>query len=136
MIRMIVGLKGTGKTKALIELANRAVETSPGHVVVIEKGNKLLLDLKHQARLIDTDEYKVSGASELYGLVCGALASNFDFKDLFIDSSLKICGNDMPSFEKFIERLDRLTTELEVNCVTTVSASPESIPESLQKYIF
>lgn len=136
MIRMIVGLKGTGKTKHLIELANKAVETSPGHVVVIEKGNKLLLDLKHQARLIDTDEYSVAGADELYGLVCGALAANFDFKDLFIDSSLKICRNDMDDFVKFIGRLDKLTAELEVNCVTTVSAAPESIPESLQKYVF
>ena len=88
MLRMIVGLKGTGKTKHLIELANHSVETSPGHVVVIEKGRKLIFDIRHQVRLIDTDEYSVNGADELYGLVCGALAANFDIKDVYIDSSL------------------------------------------------
>ena len=136
MIRMIVGLKGTGKTKALIDLANKSVETSPGHVVVIEKGNKLIFDIKHQVRLIDTDEYAIKSASELYGLVCGVLAANFDFKDLYIDSSLKICKDDMPAFAEFIKKLDELTTKLEVNCVTTVSAAQETIPEELQKYIF
>ncbi len=136
MVRMIVGLKGTGKTKTLIELANKSVETSPGHVVVVEKGNKLIFDVKHQVRLIDTDEYGVKGANELYGLVCGVLAANFDFKDLYIDSSLKICKDDMASFVEFIKRLDELTTKMEVNCVTTVSAAAESIPADLEKYIY
>lgn len=136
MVRMIVGLKGTGKTKALIELANKSVETSPGHVVVVEKGNKLIFDVRHQVRLIDTDEYGVKNADELYGLVCGVLAANFDFKDLYIDSSLKICKDDMPAFAEFIHRLDELTTKMEVNCVTTVSAAAEAIPADLEKYIY
>lgn len=136
MVRMIVGLKGTGKTKSLIDLANKSVETSPGHVVVLEKGNKLIFDVKHQVRLIDTDEYGVSGAEELYGLVCGVLAANFDFKDLYIDSSLKICKDDMAAFAGFVKRLDELTTKLEVNCVTTVSAAPDSIPADLEKYVY
>lgn len=136
MVRMIVGLKGTGKTKALIDLANRSVETSPGHVVVVEKGNKLIFDVKHQVRLIDTDEYGVKNADELFGLVCGVLAANFDFKDLYIDSSLKICQDDMDAFVAFVERLDQLTAKLEVNCITTVSAAAETIPAALQKYIY
>jgi hypothetical protein len=136
MLKLIIGLKGSGKTKQLIELANKAVEVSPGNVVCVEKSNKLTFDVNHKVRLIDTETYGVAGADQLYGLVCGVLAANFDFKDLYIDSSLKICKDDMPAFAEFIKKLDELTTKLEVNCVTTVSAAQETIPEELQKYIF
>ena len=89
MLKLIIGLKGSGKTKQLIELANKAVEVSPGNVVCVEKSNKLTFDVHHKVRLIDTETYGVAGADQLYGLVCGILATNYDVKDLFIDSALR-----------------------------------------------
>ena len=136
MIRLIIGLKGTGKTKTLIDLANKAVETSPGHVACIEKGNKLIFDVKHQVRLIDTEEYDISGAEKLYGLVCGIMATNYDIKDIFIDSSLKICDNNIEVFKTLIEKLDKLATKAEVNLVTTASIAPQDLPAELAKYIY
>ncbi|HBE13284.1 MAG TPA: hypothetical protein DCY74_03835 [Clostridiales bacterium] len=136
MVRMIIGRKGTGKTKLLIELANKAVETSPGHVVCIEKGNKLIFDVRHQVRLVDTDEYNVNNADALYGMVCGIFAANYDIKDLFIDSSLKICSNNMDAFVTFIQRLEKLAHKYEVNCVTTVSVDIAELPASLNKYVY
>jgi len=135
MIKLIVGLKGTGKTKHLIELANRSVETSPGNVVCIERGNKLIFDIRHQVRLVDTDVYSIKTAGELYGLVCGILAANFDIKDMYIDSALKICGDKMDEFEKFVYRLEELAAKFEVNIVMTSSVSVEDLPEALKKYI-
>ena len=135
MIKVIYGAKGTGKTKTLIDLANKSVQTSPGHVVVVEKGNKLIFDVKHQIRLIDTDEYGVKGADELYGLVCGALSANFDFKDLSIDSSLKICKDDMPAFVDFVKEIDKLAAVAGYNCVMTVSAAIEDCKGELAAYI-
>ncbi len=135
MVKLIIGLKGSGKTKHLIELANSAVETSPGNVVCIEKGNKLLFDVRHQVRLVDTAVFSIESAKELYGMVCGIIGANYDIKDIFIDSSLKICGNDKDEFVWFIEALNKLTTEREINCVTTASIAAEELPEALTKYI-
>ena len=85
MIKLIIGVKGTGKTKTLINLVNTAIENSKGDVVCIEKGVKLRYDVKYQARLIDTEEFFVTDAQSLYGFVAGIFASNHDVTDLFID---------------------------------------------------
>ena len=136
MLKLIVGLKGSGKTKNLIELANKAVETSPGHVVCVEKSNKLIFDISHKVRLVDSEMYGVKTAAELYGLICGILATNYDVKDLFVDSSLKICGNDVAAWVEFIGKLDALCTKFEINCVTTSSIDHKDLPEVLEKYVY
>lgn len=135
MVRIIIGLKGSGKTKHLIELANKAVETSPGNVVCIEKGNKLIFDVRHQVRLVDTDVYGISNADELYGMVCGIMSANYDIKDIFIDSSLKICKDDKAEFVKLIEALDKITAQREINLITTASIDISDFPQELNKYI-
>ncbi len=135
MVKLIIGLKGSGKTKHLVEMANKAVETSPGNVVCIEKGNKLLFDVRHQVRLVDTAVFGIESAKELYGMICGIIGANYDIKDIFIDSSLKICSNNIDEFVWFIEALDKLTTQREISCVTTSSIAVEDLPESLTKYL-
>ena len=90
MVTLIVGKKGSGKTKKLIERANEAVKTSDGNVVVIEKGLKLTYDISHQARLVDSDSYSISGLDALAGFISGICAGNYDVTDIFVDSTLKI----------------------------------------------
>ncbi len=136
MLKLIIGLKGSGKTKNLIEQANKAVETSPGHVVCVEKSNKLIFDVSHKVRLVDTETYGVKSAAELYGLVCGILATNYDVKDLFVDSSLKICGDDVAAWVEFIGKLDEICKKFEINCVTTSSIDHSALPEVLEKYVY
>lgn len=135
MLKLIIGVKGTGKTKALINLVNAAVESSHGNVVCIEKGDKLTYDVKHQARLIDTKQYFISDAQSLYGFVAGIFASNHDVTDLFIDSALKICGNDTVAFDKFVEEVNTLVEKLGVNVVMTSSIPVEEASETVQKYL-
>ena len=132
MIKLFIGAKGSGKTKTLIELVNNAVATSQGSVVCIEKGNKLKLDITYKARLIDTDAYGIVDATSLYGFVAGILASNSDITDLFIDSSLKICGNDVVAFEEMLKKLDPITKD--VNLVMTVSIAIEDCPAGIKAY--
>ena len=107
MLKLIIGVKGTGKTKNLINLVNTAVENSHGDVVCIEKGTKLRYDVKYKARLIDVNEYFVDDAQSLYGFIAGILASNHDVTDLFVDSALKICNNDVASFDKFVDDISK-----------------------------
>ena len=120
MLKLIIGVKGTGKTKQLIDMVNASLNSSQGDVVCIEKGDKLKFDVKYQCRLIDTEYYGISDASTLYGFVAGILASNHDVTDLYIDSALKICGDDIPAFDQFLGLLDVLTSRSKVKCVIDV----------------
>ena len=135
MIKLIIGSKGSGKTKTLIELTNNAAQTSNGSVVCIEKGVKLRYDVKYRARLINTEEYFISDAKSLYGFLAGILASNHDVTDVFIDSALKICENDLAGFDTFVSELDKLVEKVGVNVVVTSSIPTEEASETVKKYI-
>ncbi len=135
MIKLIIGVKGSGKTKTLIEMVHKALSETNGDVVCIEKGDKLRFDIKYQCRLIDTDQYKVSDAESLYGFVAGILASNHDVSDLFIDSALKICKNDAVAFDEFLLKTDTLVSELGVKCLITSSLSPDEATDTMKKYL-
>lgn len=131
MVQLIVGVKGTGKTKALVNEVNRAARSSHGAVVCVEFGRKLTFDIKYQARLVDAKDYGINDASSLYGFICGILAANYDVTELFIDSALKICGDDISAFEDFILKTDSITRKNNISCVITASIAPESVPNSI-----
>ena len=133
MIKLLIGSKGSGKTKTLIELVNNATAASKGNVVCIEKGDTLKHDITYKARLIDAEYYSVSGADALYGFIAGILASNTDITDLFVDSTLKICGGDVLAYAGAVNKLDKITSD--VNIVMTVSIAPEDLPEALKAYV-
>ena len=135
MLKVIIGVKGTGKTKALIALVNEAVEKSHGDVVCIEKGVKLHYDIKYRARLIDTNEYFVDDAQSLYGFVAGILASNHDVTDLFIDSSLKICNDNYADYDKFLDEVAAISDKIGINIVTTASMPADKASDTVKKYL-
>ncbi len=135
MLKLIIGVKGTGKTKTLISMVNEAVEKTEGTVVCIEKGVGLRFDVKYTARLINTNDYLIFDAEALYGFVAGILASNHDVTDLFIDSALKIANNDIAGFEAFLKEVDELANKLEVNVVITSSIPAEEASDLVKKYI-
>ena len=132
MIKLFIGGKGSGKTKTLIELVNNAAHTSAGSVVCIEKGDKLKLDITYKARLIDTDYYSVDNAVALYGFIAGILSSNSDITDIFVDSALKICKNDVEGFEDMLKKLEAITKD--INLVMTASIPVEECPNGIKAY--
>ena len=135
MLKLIIGLKGTGKTKALIHMVDDALASTKGEVVVIEKGTKLRFDINYQARLIDSDDFLVNDADALYGFVAGILAGNHDVTDLFIDSSLKICNNDLAAFDSLVTKLDVLVSRTGLNVVMTASVAEDAVSDNIKKYI-
>ena len=135
MIRLIIGRKGTGKTKTLIDLVNTTIDTTDGAVVCIEKGDKLKFDIRYQCRLIDADKYLIADGQSLFGFVAGILASNHDVGDIFIDSALKICQNDADSFDRFLNELERLVAEHGTSVVITSSLDPTEASKTVLKYI-
>lgn len=135
MLKLIIGVKGTGKTKTLIEMVNTALHSSEGSVVCIEKGNKLTYDINYQCRLIDTDVYSVTDFDSLYGFIAGILASNHDVTDIFIDSALKIGNNDTAAFDAFLTKTEALVNKLDVKCVMTSSIPAEEASATVKAYL-
>ena len=124
MITLILGHKGSGKTKKLMAMYNAEVEQSKGNVVFIEKDNTLTYDLSHKARLVAAEDYAIKGFDALYGYIAGMCAGNYDITDIFVDSVLKIGGSDLNELESFVGRLSKLDAHI----VMSVSAAKEEIP--------
>ncbi len=131
MVTLLIGKKGSGKTKKLIQLANEAVAASQGNVVVIEKGAKLTYDITSKARLIDTDQYSISGYDMLFGFLSGICAGNYDVTDILVDSTFKICPNGVDGLEAFTKKLQDLSESSNANIILLISAAEDEIPNDL-----
>lgn len=134
MLKLIAGKKGTGKTKQLISMVNSEVEVSSGKVACIEKGTKLTYDINHSARLLDTEGFKITSYDALYGFIAGIAASDYDCKDIFVDSITKIAGTDFDKIGDLLDRINDLCKD-DIKVVITISADPSELPESVKKYI-
>ena len=135
MIKAIMGLKGSGKTKALADLANQAVAQSRGNVVYIEKGKTLMFDINHKARLVNIDDYGISDYEGLYGFLAGLVAGNHDITDVFIDSVTKICTYDISDIEAFLIKADALSKLDDINITVTISGDAAEATEGIRKYL-
>lgn len=134
MIKLIVGGKGSGKTKQMVDMINEAVKTTSGNIVCIEKSMNLTYDLDHKCRLIDMDEYNIEGYDMLYGFVAGILAGNYDIVELYVDGILKIGSHDLEGLGKLLAELDTLAGD-NVKLVITVSSGAETLPLSVKTYL-
>ena len=128
MIKIIIGKKGSGKTKKLVDLVNSAANESLGNVVCIEKGDTLTYSVTHKARLIDADSYKITGYGEYYGMLAGIKAGNNDITHIFGDATLRIGSRDYDELVAFFERLSAIE---DVEFLFTVSADKEELPKKL-----
>lgn len=135
MLKLMIGVKGTGKTKHLIELVNEASSESNGSVVCIEKGSKLTTEIKHRSRLISAEAYFIDDAQSLFGFVAGISASDHDLTDLFVDSALKICNNDFEAFDKFLDEMNMLSEKIGFNCFITSSIPENEASDTVKKYL-
>ena len=135
MIQLIVGKKGSGKTKKLVEMINEASEKSTGSLVCVEKGMKLTYDIKYTVRLIDTDDFHIDGFESLYGFVAGVLAGNYDIRQMYIDGILRIGGDDYEALGGILARFEKLSQEMSIDFILTISADESELPEGVKKYL-
>lgn len=135
MVKMIVGLKGSGKTKTLINLVNTAADTTKGAVVCIQKGSNLMHEITRTVRLINADDYNITTANSLYGFVCGVCASNYDITDIFVDGTMRICQRDLVLIEQFVTEAEAILAPNNINLTLTLSLDPSDLPEGLKKYV-
>lgn len=125
MIKLIIGKKGAGKTKRLVELVNSAAETSLGNVVCVEKGGTLTFSVSHKARLVYADDFSICGYDEYYGLLAGIKAGNNDITHIFGDATLRIGSRNYGEFTAFLKRLSKIE---DVEFTFTVSCDESELP--------
>ena len=135
MIHVIMGLKGSGKTKKLIEAINTAVSNANGDVVCIEYGRKLTYDLTYKVRLVDSKEYGINSPAMLKGFLSGLHAGNFDITNVFIDNLYKTIGDDKVAGEAFIVWCAKFAAENNMEITITLSEDPETASDVLKQYI-
>lgn len=133
MIKLIVGLKGTGKTKTLIAEANAAMASDRGCVVCVEKGRKLIYDISHKVRLISSDEYDIDTYDRFFGFLCGLMSANYDITDIFVDSITKICGDDLTALESFLAEVSKVIRNIDITI--TLSKDESELSDELKKYL-
>ena len=136
MVSIIMGLKGSGKTKKLVELVREAVNEETGDVVCIEKERKLTYDIPYQARLIDAGVYDIGSYEFLKGLICGVHAGNYDITHFFVDNFYKLVNDkSVETLESFLAWLDAFSNAENISFVISISADPAEMPESVTKYM-
>lgn len=134
MIYLILGNKGSGKTKRLIDLVNAAVEKSNGNVVCIEKERLLTYNVNYRARLVETDHYGISGYDAFYGFLSGIIAGDHDITDVLVDATLKIGGKDYETLACFLEKVAKLSKIAEQDFTFTVSADEAELPAKIFEF--
>jgi hypothetical protein len=136
MVRVIMGVKGTGKTKQMIELINSAAKSESGSVVCIEYGSKLTYDIHYQIRLVEAGEYAINSFDMLKGFVSGLHAGNYDISHVFIESLTKVVGvsAEDPAVEQFLDWLNSFGEKNGIKFTVTISADSALASEGVKKY--
>ena len=136
MVRVIMGVKGTGKTKQMIELINSAVHSENGNVVCIERGNKLTYDIHSKIRLVESSHYDMNSFDFLKGFISGLYAGNYDIAHIFIDSLTKIVGVNATDHEVevFLDWLNRFAETNGLKFTVTISADASLATDGIKKY--
>lgn len=135
MIHVILGLKGSGKTKKLIDSINAAVAQASGDVVCIEYGKKLTYDVTYKVRLVDSQEYGIQSAEMLKGFLSGMHAGNFDITHVFIDNLYKTIGHDLSAAEDFVAWAAKFAADNNMEITVTLSEDPANISEGIKQYL-
>ena len=135
MINVIMGLKGSGKTKKLIDSINGALDQATGDVVCIEYGKKLTYDVNYRVRLVDSKEYCISNSDMLKGFLSGLHAGNFDITNVYIDNLYKTIGDDRANGEAFVAWCAEFAAANNMNITITISDDPACASESMKQYL-
>ena len=136
MVSILMGLKGSGKTKRLVEMVREAVKEETGDVVCFEKERKLTYDIPYQARLVEAGAYDIGSYEFLKCLICGVHAGNYDITHFFIDNFYKLVNDKSPdALIDFINWLEKFSESEHISFVLSITSDPDSAPDFLKKFI-
>lgn len=135
MLKLLIGKKGTGKTKVLIDSVNVAANEANGNVVFISNDTgRNMYDIKSKVRMADTSEFRIDSWKEFLGFICGIISSNFDITNIYVDGVLKIVNNSLDGFEEFLKDIDEVSEKFNIDVMISVSMDVNEAPEYAKKY--
>ena len=135
MVQLIVGKKGKGKTKQLLDKVNSEVKEISGSIVYLDKSTKHMYELNNKVRLIDVSRYMIENESEFLGFVCGIISQDHDLEQMYFDSFLKIAGLEGKDISAVIAKLDRMSDFFQVDFILSVSMDESELPEAVKDKI-
>lgn len=135
MVQLIVGNKGKGKTKFLLEKVNNDVKEAMGSVVYLDKSPKHMYELNNKVRLIDVSDYMIENTDGFLGFVSGIISQDHDLQQMYFDSFLKIAKAEAKDMASVVEKLDKISSKFGVDFVVSVSADEEDLPEAVKSNI-
>lgn len=135
MVELLIGKKGTGKTKSLFEKVNNALSVAKGNVVFISNNTSSnMYDISSKVRMADTSDFEIKTYSEFLGFICGIISRDYDITNIFVDGTLKIVGSDdLNGFEEFLNRLQDVSTKFNISFVLSVSIDAQTAPDYIKK---
>ncbi len=134
MVELLIGKKGTGKTKALIDKVNTALTVAKGNVVYISSTGENMFDIKSKARMANTSEFDIESYSEFLGFICGIVSRDFDITNVFVDSIFKVVGTtELDGFESFLKRLESMSQKFNIDFVISVSIDADTAPDYIKR---
>lgn len=135
MVELIVGKKGKGKTKVLLERVNSAVKDANGSIVYLDKSKKHMYELNNKVRLIDVSSYPVKNADEFVGFICGIISQDHDLEQIYLDSFLKVAKLEDADITSTLEQLDDIGQKYNVSIIISISVDKEELPEVFQEKV-
>ena len=135
MVELIVGKKGKGKTKVLLDRVNGAVKEANGSIVYLDKSTKPMYELNNKVRLIDVSSYPLKNADEFVGFICGIISQDHDLEQIYLDSFLKVSKLEDADVTDTLDQLDKIGEKYGISIVVSISLDKEEIPEALQDKI-
>lgn len=135
MISLLIGSKGTGKTKKMIGLANEEIKKAKGNVIFVDDDKRHMYDLKHALRFISMDEYPVNNVDEFFGFLCGIISNDYDINKIYIDGLLKVMDTSLDELPKLIDKLENMSNKYEIDFFMTISCTQDQLHEGLHKYV-
>ncbi len=135
MVELLIGKKGTGKTKALIDKVNNALTVAKGNIVFVSSNGDNMFDIKSKVRMANTADFDIKTYNEFLGFIYGIVSRDYDITNIFVDSIFKIVGNDnLDGFESFLERLETLGNKFNIAFVISVSIDADTAPDYIKKF--
>ncbi len=136
MIQLIVGAKGKGKTKHLLDKVNNAVKTVDGNIVYLDKNSKHMYELKNKIRLINTSEFPFTSTDEFIGFLCGIVSQDHDLQEVYLDSFMDIAFiNDKSAIANVFDKLDKISSKFCVDFIISVSLEASEVPEQFKSQV-
>jgi hypothetical protein len=135
MVQLIVGNKGKGKTKVLLDKVNTEIRTIPGNIVYLDKNAKHMYELNNKVRLIDVSQYNFDNSSEFIGFLCGIISQDHDLQQMYLDNFMRIAHTEESNVEDVLSKIVRISEQFDVNFIISLSIDEKELPEGLKSMV-